>query len=159
MLLFQRGGEHCAIRLGEVQEVVPMASLARPPGLPSMLEGFLNLRGSATPVLRLDRLFRSQPWSPGLYTPLVVLRSQLHPIALLVDCVDGILAAPDSALLPVEAEHCFNGCTEAEVVLEPDRPPIHLISSERLLLAQEQSRIGELRATAQQYLRELETGV
>jgi len=136
-----------------------MASLARPPGLPNLLEGFLDLRGSATPVLRLDRLFRSPPSSAGLYTPLIVLRGRPQPIALLVERVDGILSAPDSALRPVQAEHCFNDCTEAEVVLEPDSPPIHLISGERLLLAQEQSRVAELRATAQQYLHELEADV
>ena len=136
-----------------------MASLARPPGLPSLLEGFLNLRGSATPVLRLDRLFRLACGPPGLYTPLIVLRGRPHPIALLVGRIEGILLAPDSALLPVEAGHCFNDCTEADVVLEPDSAPIHLISGERLLLAQEQSRLSELRATAEQYLREWEAGV
>lgn len=136
-----------------------MASLARPPGIPSLLEGFLNLRGCATPVLRLDRLFRSASWSAGLYTPLVVLRGRVHPMALLVERVEGIVSAPDAALLPIQAGHCFNDCTEAEVVSEPGSPPIHLISGERLLLAQEQSRIDELRATAQQCLQELEAGV
>lgn len=158
LLLFRLGGERCGIHLEKIQEVVPMASLARPPGLPMMLEGFLNLRGMATPVLRLDRLFRLPPWSPGLYTPLVILRGKPHPIALLVDRVDSIHSAPESALLPVQAEHCFNDCTEADVLLEPGSAPVHLLSSERLLLEQEQSRIAELRATAQQYLQELEAG-
>lgn len=134
-----------------------MALLGRPPGLPSLLEGFLNLRGTVVPILRLDRLFQLQLNNPGLYTPLVILRSADYPIGLLVDRVTGVLSVPGEAFLPVREKHCFNDCTEAELVLEQDGGPIHVLSSERLLLEQERCRLAELQSTAQQYLRDLET--
>jgi purine-binding chemotaxis protein CheW len=140
----------------EVQEIVPMAELARPPGLPSLLEGFLNLRGSAVPILRLDRLFQLPLNNPGLYTPLVILRSIHHPTGLMVDRVTGVFSAPEEACLPVRQKHCFNDCVEAEFVLEPDGGPIHVLSPERLLLHEERCRLAELQATAQQHLTDLE---
>jgi purine-binding chemotaxis protein CheW len=158
LVVFQLGGEHCAIRASEVQEIVLMASLARPPGLPSILEGFLNLRGAATPVVRLDRLFGLPRGPSGLYTPLLILRGRPDPLALLAERIDNVVSASDSDLKPVLAGHCFSDWTESEIWLEPDRAPIHLLSRERLLLAQEQSRVAELRAIAQQHLQELESG-
>jgi purine-binding chemotaxis protein CheW len=157
VLVFQLGGERCAIRTDEVQEIVPMASLARPPGLPSILEGFLNLRGAATPVVRLDRLFGMPDSAPGLYTPLIILRGRPDPLALLAERVDGVVAAPESGVAAVRPGHCLNDSTEADIWLEPDSAPIHLLSRQRLLLGQEQSRIAELRAVAQRRLQQLES--
>ena len=134
-----------------------MASLARAPGLPSIIEGFLNLRGVATPVVRLDRLFGLPGHPAGLYTPLIILRGRPDPVALLAERVDNVVLAAESALKPVLAGHCLNDCTEAEIWLEAKSRPIHLLSCERLLLEQEQSRVAELRAVAQQHLQELES--
>ncbi len=158
VLVFQLRGEHCAIRAEEVQEIVLMASLARPPGLPAIVEGFLNLRGTAIPVIRLERLFGGSPAPFGLYSPLIVLRGRPDSLALLAERVDNVVWASESTLKPVPAGHCFNDCTEAEIWLEPPATPIHLLSRERLLLAQERSRIAELRGAAQRHLAELEPG-
>ncbi len=151
-MVFTLAGQPCAIPLESVREVVPMAQLARPPGLPALLEGFLNLRGEAVPVVRLRRLFGLPEASPGLYTPVVILKE--GPLALLVDEVSGILSAPEEARLPVQEGHAFNDCVEAEVVL--DGRTVHLLSKDRLLLEQERRRIAELQVTAQRRLSELE---
>ena len=57
LLVFHTSGLSCAFPLEAVREIVPMARLSSPPGLPSGLEGFLDLRGIAVPIVRLDRLF------------------------------------------------------------------------------------------------------
>src|SRR4051812_6590060 len=69
LVVFHLAGQAYALELGAVQEIVLMAALSRPPGLPSMLEGFLNLAGTAIPVVRLDRLFRLPEQMPGMFTP------------------------------------------------------------------------------------------
>ena len=51
-----------------------MATLFAPPGLPAGLAGFLDLRGTAVPIVRLDRLFDLPELRPGLHTPMIVLR-------------------------------------------------------------------------------------
>ena len=77
LLLFHVGGEEYGIPLRHLQEVVLMARLSRSPGLPGILAGFLNLGGSAIPVLRLDRLLGLSEQTPGLYTPLIVLATPI----------------------------------------------------------------------------------
>lgn len=73
LLIFRTSGLDCAFPLKTVREIVPMARLSVPPGLPSGLAGFLNLRGTAVPIVRLDRLFDLPEQLPGLHTPMIVL--------------------------------------------------------------------------------------
>jgi purine-binding chemotaxis protein CheW len=153
ILLFQVAGEDCAIPLESVAEIVPMAALARSPGLPSVVEGFLNLRGAAVPVIRLDRLFGRPPQAPGLYAHLVVLRGP-QAAALLADRVIDIPAPPPEAFRPLEEDSSFNGCAAAEV--DVDGRFVHLLSPGRLLLEQERQAIAEFQALSQRYIEELE---
>ncbi len=153
LMAFRVRGQSCALPLEWVREIVHMALLSRPPGLPSILDGFLNLQGTTLPVLRLDRLFNLPEQSPGLYTPLVILRNPDPPLALLVDEVNGVFSVSAEDLLPVRETDLFNGCVEAEVVLNGQT--VHLLSLERLLLEQERRRIAEFQALEQQRLGEL----
>ena len=147
-------GKACGLPLEDVQEIVPMASLFRPPAIPPLLEGFLNLRGTAVPVVRLGRLFGMPERPLELHTPLVILRGAGYPIALLVDNVSRILPVTSDALLPVGEEHSFNNCTEAEVVVEGRM--IHLLSPERLLIEKQRRCVMEFQAMEQQRLQDLE---
>ena len=85
LLVFHSSGLDCAFPLEAVREIVPMARLSSPPGLPSGLLGFLDLRGTAIPIVRLDRLFDLPEQKPGLHTPMIILRGVLGPIGILVD--------------------------------------------------------------------------
>src|SRR5687767_4741813 len=90
-LIFRLPGLDCALPLTALREVVAMAQLSRPPGLPSLLEGLLNLGGSAVPVVRLDHLFGLPDVELGLYSPLLILRQTEDQIALLAEAVHGVV--------------------------------------------------------------------
>ncbi len=154
LLIFQLGEHVCGLPVAAVQEVLPLALLARPPGMAPLLEGFLNLRGTAVPVLRTHRLFALAAKTPGLYTPLVLLKNGGFPLALLVDTLLQVAAIPGDAFLPVRDKSCFNDCAEAEVAQEAQR--VHVLSPERLLLEEERRRLAELQAMEQRRLEELE---
>jgi purine-binding chemotaxis protein CheW len=155
LLVFQLGDEIAAFQVESVERITPMAHLARPPGLPSIVEGFLNLAGTAVPVLRLDRLLQLPMQQPGLYSMLIILKGiGSTPIAMLVDRVSQMLSVPDGALLPVGKHDLFNGCAEAVVPVR-DRT-IHLLSPVRILLEKERESLSEFQAIAQRRLRDLE---
>jgi purine-binding chemotaxis protein CheW len=154
LLVFHLAGQLCGVSLNWVQEIVPMARLSRPPGLPSIIEGFLNLGGTAVSVLRLDRLFNLGEVVPGLYTPLAILRTSDGPIALLVDDVSEIVTDSPETRLPIHEKQSFNGCAEAEVTV--NGRTIHLLSPERILLEQERRKVTEFQALEQQRLNDLE---
>lgn len=153
LVVFQVAGEDCAIRAESVSTIAPMARLARSPGLPSILEGLLNLSGAAVPVIRLDRLFGLPRRDPGLYSHLVVLRGRSGLTAILADRVVDVDSPPEEAFRPVEAGKSFNDC--ATHIVETGGRSVHLLSPERLLLEQERQAIDEFRALSQRYLNEL----
>src|SRR5215467_11993446 len=133
LLVFHLAGQAVALPLESISRITPMARLARPPGMPSALEGILNLAGVATPVLRIDRLLGLPPMTPGLYSMLIVLRGVADSlIALLVDRVSGVLSVPGSALIPIAKDDSFNGC--AEWTIAGQNQPVHVLSPARILL-------------------------
>lgn len=156
LLVFQLGDQNAAFPIENIERIAPMAQLACPPGLPSLLEGILNLSGTAIPVLRLDRLLQLPAGSPGLYSMLVVVKGICDGrIAMLVDRVSQIVSVPDSAMLPVERQDSFNGCAEATVALEDAN--VHVLSPARILLEKEQRALSEFQGIAQQRLHEWES--
>jgi purine-binding chemotaxis protein CheW len=150
-LVFDLGGLWCGLPLGEVREVLPMCDLLRPPALPPLLEGFLNLRGEAAPVIRIDRLFGLAAAPFRLHTHLVVLRRQ--PFAIVTERARDIISARFGDVLQPPDGNVFGGCLEG--VLRADSGDISLLRVDRLLLKQEESKIAELRRIAERRIAEL----
>jgi purine-binding chemotaxis protein CheW len=153
LLVFRLAGRLAALPLEDVEKIAPMAQLARPPGLPSPLEGLLNLAGRSVPVLRLDRLLQLPEQAPGLYSMLIVLkRISDGRIAVLVDRVSEILVVPESAVLPVGEQDSFNACVEGVVSLRGEMT--HLLSPAHILLEKERKALSEFQTMAQQRLQD-----
>jgi purine-binding chemotaxis protein CheW len=136
-----------------VERVVPIALLARPPGLPAALEGVLNLGGTAVSVLRLDRLLGLPARDPGLYSMLILLKRDVllkggGAVAVLVDRVREVLSVPEGALLAVNEADSLRGCARAAVSLPAGY--IHVLASERLLFEKEEQALSEFQAMAEQ---------
>jgi purine-binding chemotaxis protein CheW len=74
--------------------------------------------------------------------------------ALLVDRVSEILTVPESAVITVDKEYSFNGCTEAEVCIGDQ--VIHLLCPSRILLREERDALSEFQAVAQRRLQNWE---
>jgi purine-binding chemotaxis protein CheW len=153
LLVFRSSGLNCAFPLEAVREIVPMAWLSSPPGMPSGLLGFLDLRGTAIPIVRLDRLFDLAEQKPGLHTPMVVLRGVLGPIGILAESVRAILPAPSASLLELPADGTFQGCATAVMPLEGEL--IHLLSPAALLQANEDRILADYSAISQARLLQL----
>jgi purine-binding chemotaxis protein CheW len=151
LLLFHLGDRGYALPLGAVQEIVPLALLSQPPRLPPLLAGFLNLGGQAVPVLRLDRLFGLPELSPGLYTPLLILRDPCGLIALLVGKASRVVTLAGEAVVPVRENGSFNDCVEGVVVVGGHS--FLVLHPERLLLEKERQCLAELEAAELDRLR------
>jgi len=154
LLVFHLSGLNCAFPLEAVREVVPMASLSSPPGLPSGLLGFLDLRGTAIPIVRLDRLFDLREQRPGLHTPMIILRGTLGSTGILVDSVRGIVPVPSESFLRLPTGGTFQGCATA--ALQLDGELIHLLSPTALLKANEGCLLADYVAMSEARLRQLE---
>lgn len=154
VLVFELAGDIFAIPLDAIREILPLPFLSKPPGLPSILAGFLNLGGQAISVLNLKRLFDMPDSVSGPYSHVVVLKQTNVPLGLLVDRSAGTAAAPPESFVPVADGHSLNDCVEADVRI--GNQTAHVLSVERLLLKQERARVGELQAMEQKRLERLE---
>ena len=150
LLIFTFAGLTCALPLAEVQEVVPMALLSSPPGLPVLLDGFLNLRGGLVPVARMERLFGFPPGPLNLEKRLLIVRGRQADatvekpslLGLLVDSVPEIIREDPGAWTPVTPNALFHDCCVAQTGFGDSA--IYLISTERLLTSQESHTLARL---------------
>jgi purine-binding chemotaxis protein CheW len=158
LLVFSTGGQMAALPFENVERILPMAQLTRPPGLPSPVEGILNLGGTAVPVLRLDRLLRLPVQPAGLYSMLIILKDLARGrFALLVERASEALVVSRCELLPVDEQDSFNACAEASFLLRGQTVP--LLSPQRILLEKETQVLSEFQALAQQRIEEWEAAV
>jgi chemotaxis signal transduction protein len=164
LVVFRLNDRLAAFPLDAVDRIRPMAALARPPSLPSLLEGFLIERDSATAVLRLDRLLNLPPRSPGLYSMLIVFK---ETCAVLVDRVLEIRPVDASLWLPLQEPDSFNGCAEATVRVPDEWKPdqsgpgpstmnqsIPVLSPRRVLLEKERAVLKEFQQITEERLAE-----
>ena len=156
VIAFRLCGQGFGLPVDRVREVVPIAWLDRPPHLPSLVQGILNLGGQAVPVLRLDRLLGLGDGAFGLDASILVMRpgdGASAPLGLLVEHVDAVRPAEAFSPMGMAPEQSFNGCLAD--ALERDGQVVHLLSWERLLLAQERERLNEFQAMAQARLADM----
>lgn len=158
IIVFDVRGTACALPRNAAREFLPVPHLWRPPALPRPVAGFLNLGGRAVPVLRLDLLFglelADEKPEDNLYRHLILVDriGTADTSAFLVDRVLDVATVPTSRLSPVREAGTLNGCVEAEVSW--DGQLVHLLSLERILLAEEQQALAELGRQAQNRLSE-----
>jgi purine-binding chemotaxis protein CheW len=132
-----------------------MALLASPPGLPWLIAGLLNLRGTAVPIIRADRLFGAPQNPPGLYSAVIIFRDTDPPLGMLVSEVEEILTVPEESQVPTDPAATWNGCTAASAQVAGRT--IHLLSCERLFVERERQVLADFQVRAQARMRGLET--
>lgn len=153
-LLVAIAGTGCALPRRAVREILPLPRLWRPPGAPGALAGFLNLAGSAVPVLDLAVLFglgAPVTAQAALYRHLVLLHGDA-PLALLVDRVSDVVRVEAGQVRPVADEATLNGCVAAEIRLGDTL--VHGLAIDRILLAEERERLAARTREAQARLAE-----
>jgi purine-binding chemotaxis protein CheW len=145
-LIFALAGLRCALPRRVVRELLPLPKLSTPPSLPEALAGFVNLGGTALPVLALRHLLglrRDVPVEP-LYRHIVVVEG-IAPgtrAGLLVDRVLDLQPVPAERVQPVPPGESLNGCVAAGLAMPEGF--VHVLDPARILLAQEQASLQEL---------------
>lgn len=153
LILFSVSGKPCALPVAQLQEVLPYAALLKPPGMPFVIEGFLNIGGRMHPVMRLDRALSLAEFAIELYTPMLVLKGLGRPAAFLAESVERVVGVPRTEIHPIESRDSWNGCVLA--AFQWNKNSVALLSSERLLLAEEHAALREFSAATEARIRSL----
>ncbi len=147
LLIFHISSRNFAVDVREIKEILHMASLFTPSGLPSFMEVFLNVEGNMIPVLSLSNLFFSTAAPKELYTKIIILEQKDGDFGIITESILGISTIPDDMLLPLREEKTFNGCIRA--VFEKNNEKINLLSPHHILLEEEKKRMEEFKKIAE----------
>lgn len=94
LLTFELDEQRFGLLMADVQEVVRVAAFARLPKAPQVIEGVLNFRGSAVPVLDIRARFRLPARAVRTSDHLVVARAGKRMAAIRVDRVSDLIEVP-----------------------------------------------------------------
>jgi len=151
LLIFAAEGRTLALRVKDVAEITPVAALSCEPGAPSVLAGFLNLRGVLIPVLRTARLLDIPGQASGSERPtcIIFLQNSEARIGLLATRVHQVIDVEHDAIVELTSR----GITSTAVQFNASIVP--LISVDDLVLKQEHDRIDELRLVHERRIQDL----
>lgn len=152
-VVFTVGEETLALRQEDVRRVLPLPALGRPPGLPQIVEGILDLAGVAIPVVRLDRLFGFPPAPLHPYQHLLLLSSVNPPLALLVDRVTEVLRDLGPRITHLGPGETFNDCAVGQFA--HGSGSVHLLLAERLLNEHERQALADFQRMEKRRLDEM----
>lgn len=127
-----------------------MASLVTSPGQPSVLAGFLNVRGAAIPVVRISQLLGLDKSVPRLYAPLIILDCAGMLVALEADSVEEVTEIDQTGMRELGEGHSLNDCAQAAFTWNGHE--VLMLSCDQLLLAKEKECLREFQAATQQRL-------
>jgi purine-binding chemotaxis protein CheW len=103
-VVFRVVSREYALRLEHVVEVLRMVALTPIPEAPAWLSGLINLRGHVIPVIDVRARLGLSPQTPGLNTPIVVVKTDdSREVGLIVDEVVELLALPAAVITQPDA--------------------------------------------------------
>jgi purine-binding chemotaxis protein CheW len=152
-VVFRVAAGKCALRTDDVRKVVHIPLLARPPGLPPLVKGFMDFAGIAIPVLSLDSLLGCPEGSFHPYLHVLILKDNARPLGLIVDRVETVARLPERDLVNVDADESLNGCVAAKTRIEGQET--YILAADRLMGARERQVLAELQTMQQQRLTEM----
>jgi purine-binding chemotaxis protein CheW len=150
LLVFHVGKHPCALAAEQVSELVLFPALVQSPAQAAILDGYLNLRGSAVPVVPLHSLFHLAVPEPGLYSPIILMQAGGDLVGLRVDRVEQLVSLDEDAIQPYSGGESFNDCATGQFRL--GAWDVVVLDGARLLLAKERECLAAWQAAAQQRL-------
>lgn len=100
-LIFELDQQQFAIGIGAVEEILPYVPARQIPQVPAIVEGVINRRGAAMPVLDIRARFGLKSKPHALTNHLIVVRISDRLLALHVDRVLTVIELPQSVITEV----------------------------------------------------------
>lgn len=98
LVVFRVGGQRHALRMSVVERVTPAAEVTPLPGAPAAVLGAIDIGGTIVPVFSLRRRLGLRDLAMRLTDVFLIARTASRSVALLVDEVQAVRAAPVPAV-------------------------------------------------------------
>lgn len=125
LLTFELDHQRFGLPMADVREVVRVAAFAPLPKAPQVIEGVLNFRGAAVPVLDIRARFGLPPRGVRTTDHLVVAQAGKRTAAIRVDRVSDLVEAATGDIEDVTAVTPHSGLVSGVLKLPGDIILIH----------------------------------
>ena len=132
LVVFLIGSERYAFPILMVREIIPHQPMTHVPGMPSYMEGIIDLRGQILPVMDLRRRMGMAPVPAGEEARIVVAESGGTSAGCVVDGVAEVVRISPDAVVPV-AESVGSQSDYLTGVVRVDDKLVLLIDPHRVL--------------------------
>jgi purine-binding chemotaxis protein CheW len=129
LLTFELDVQRFGLPLADVQEVVRVAAFARLPSAPQVIEGVLNFRGSAVPVLDIRARFGLPTRPVRTSDHLVVARAGARLVAIRVDRVADLIEVAAGDIEDIATVTPHSGYVSGVLKLPGDLVLLHDLST------------------------------
>lgn len=101
LVVFSLANEEYGVAITQIQEIIRQPDITRIPGMPSFIEGVINLRGRIIPVIDLRKRFNLERVEMTDKTRVVVADAAGQTIGLVVDSVSEVVNLPQDQIDPI----------------------------------------------------------
>lgn len=142
LLVFALSGLHCALRLADIERILPAVEISPVPKAPGIVLGLINVHGRILPVLNIRPLLRLPEIETGLNDQIILTRTAGCPLAILVDEVFGLAELGEQDI--IGPEELYPGIEYLEGVTKLKDGILYLYNLDRFLSSEERSGIEHL---------------
>jgi|WetSurMetagenome_2_1015567.scaffolds.fasta_scaffold258299_2 purine-binding chemotaxis protein CheW len=101
IVVFSLANEEYGVGIAQVQEIIRPVGITRIPGMPSFIEGVINLRGKIIPIIDLRDRFGLVKKDDDANTRVVVAEVSSQTVGLVVDSVSEVLRLQNDSIDPL----------------------------------------------------------
>ncbi len=131
---FEVKGQHYAIEVEYVREIVRVMEITPLPNAPVLIEGVIDLRGTVVPVIDLVRVLNMGKGATDMQARIVVLEVDGLVFGLWVDAATDVFSLDTRHMddVPDLASHAGYDVIR-HVVRRPNEPPIMVLAVDRIV--------------------------
>ena len=139
IVVFGLSNEEYGIGIAQVQEIIRPVGITRIPGMPTFVEGVINLRGKIIPIIDLRDRFGLTKKEDDANTRVVVAEVSSQTVGLVVDSVSEVLRLANDAIDPLPPTITDIDAEYLKGVGKMDRRLIILLDLDKVLTDLEKS--------------------
>jgi purine-binding chemotaxis protein CheW len=147
LVVFSLANEEYGVAIGQVQEIIRPQGITRIPGMPTFIEGVINLRGKIIPIIDLRDRFGLAQKEADSNTRVVVAEVSSQTVGLVVDSVSEVLRLANDAIDPLPPTITNIDGEYLKGVGKLDRRLIILLDLEKVLTDLEKSTLEKISKT------------
>jgi purine-binding chemotaxis protein CheW len=153
LVTFRVGASELALDVAAVHEVLRVPTVAPVPKAPSFVAGVIELRGALLPVVDLRRRLEVEASAPQGDARVLVVETGGERLGLLVDRVNEVLHAPESAIHPPARFLRGRSAVALQGLVQLPERLILLLELDRVLSSDERIALRDLEAAIEDALR------